>query len=232
MSNTLFLEEKLFGAQEETKRNLDALVASCGKHPTEEDEEKIITLKIKLDTLQKIALINSLVEYGESSTELEKMCVPETPGVVHMYGCNALEYIELQRLIEVSLVGGFATFHNEPAVFMLFRGENGALAYVHGLRYPQRNMFAAKHTGDVGMGVEQLLRSTILRPIRVGLNDFVIYSVPIFRPDTEEVSLVDIPSRVSRRLDPFKEDGFIRWEKEEVRLAIFSLFLKRGWWNK
>lgn len=225
--NKLFLEDKLKAAIVACREARRDLIEP--ELFTEEGKRKEAELQIQLEILRTFLRVNELVEYGEDSSHLNGKRLMGFPEVVRI-SASALAYLEPQRLIEVSLVSNLNAFSQEPAVLLMFQGNEGTIACLHGLRYITYDTFAAKNSKN-SLLAEQMICNVVIRPIRVGMNDMVIYTVPVFRPSQEAIPLVDIPSRINYHLHPFKQDGFIQWDQELVRVSIFSLFSRDKWWE-
>lgn len=223
---TDLLNGKLIAAHD--KENMKQLVKNAKQEESAEtlDERNIICAR--RDFLKKVAAFHDLVDKGSFTDILRGNRLSDD---IFLLTGDITPYTNMERLVEVSLLPTHGTSRGEHALLTVYIAEHGAIAFVDGMRYITKEAFAASDVGHGGLGSATRTLTTFLVPsFTIGLHDFIVRSIPIFKP--RDMEYEELRCSVRNWLHAFmpKNDGFIRWEDPDS-YGIMEL-MRPGWWLK
>jgi hypothetical protein len=205
------------------------IVENAKKEETPEILTERQSLQSRLDFLKKVGAIHRLVDKNLKTEILSGLRLVVDERIVLLEE-NIVPYLTMRGFKEVSLLPTHGTFHGEHALLSVFVAKHGVVALVDGMRYFTRETFAIGDIKSPGTHLNiDILVNIVISPFKVGLNDFVIRSMPIFKP--KDIGYEELYQKVRYWLHSFMpiNDGFIQWDNPES--ARVMELMRPGWWE-
>ena len=235
--NFLFDIDKINKDLQETSERTEEINKQIPMHGV--SMELIIELRREKESLERkkgllntFLLFHKLVDLGEEAPALKGNSLMAEPAVKHFWG-NIQDYLNINKLAELSLLPTHAMYRDEPALLFVYRANKGAVACINGMRYVTYDVFAAKddYKEDCSSygAAKDLLEKYIVSPFIVGLHDFVLRSIPIRIPPKMDWKEIQQAIDNFLRRNVIIRDGWLEKEDESFH-KIFGL-VKPEWWK-